>query len=165
MQPHCLQLFWTLCNHQSSWIFPLQEQKQNLAPSPTVVVLPSSCSPEENKPHLLQEKKKVPVFQCKLPPFWLLLLSQLCKSGLWILYNLISTVMPAETCSIGFVFASTVNRCDWSHTGTFPSYYRVILLFSLFGLKQDKTQILQSRTVSRITFLVNLAAYSVQPRE
>lgn len=112
-----------------------------------------------------RKKKKVPVFQCKLPPFWLLLLSQLCKSGLWILYNLISTVMPAETCSIGFVFASTVNRCDWSHTGTFPSYYRVILLFSLFGLKQDKTQILQSRTVSRITFLVNLAAYSVQPRE
>lgn len=65
---------------------------------------------------------KVLVCQCQTHPRHPLLLSQLGQLGLSLLYNPDDQVMPAEACSISFVFAATVNRYDtrvhsWFITG------------------------------------------------
>lgn len=61
--------------------------------------------------------------------------------------------MPAEACSAGFVFAATVNRYD---TQVHSRFITGVCVLNILSPEQNCFQ---------ITFLVNLAAGSVQPRE
>lgn len=97
--PRCLPLVWASCDSggdgRQLWLLPLR------------------CS---HRPVPLRKTShpcaKVLLCQCQTPPRHPLLLSQLGELGLSLLYNPDDQVMPADACSISFVFAATVNRYD-----------------------------------------------------